>query len=330
MDPLTIALLTAQAAAGVSKSVYGVNQMAKAKQAYNQIEEAPTGSISEYAQAVKEAKKGEAATRRLEEINRTMGTATSAAATDPRLSGALGDIVRAGSEQKTKAIGAQEQNYLNALIRKGGAEERRNRMLYDREFREKGLAQRGFEAGTQNLISGIGDISSSIAYGASLDKDDPSGAGLDNNARAQNLTAQTQDDIFKDAFKDTPSSSMPGMQPIPNLGEEFEAEDFVPDIPFDQELKRLQEEERQRLAEAQKAAQNMYNRGGAVETPGPFSHSRNPIYMMDKKGNLVGEMTGGEYIFNPEQAEDLYELAQTGNTQLHKFVRNMLNKSNFK
>lgn len=305
MDPLTIALLTAQAAAGVSKSVYGVNQMAKAKQAYNQIEEAPTGSISEYAQAVKEAKKGEAATRRLEEINRTMGTATSAAATDPRLSGALGDIVRAGSEQKTKAIGAQEQNYLNALIRKGGAEERRNRMLYDREFREKGLAQRGFEAGTQNLISGIGDISSSIAYGASLDKDGTSDTTPDPGEIVPDTKIET---VNQDAVNQN--------QDILDLG-----------------MNDLAEDERRRREEAEKAANEYFmnfNRGGAVETPGPFSHSTNPIYMMDKTGNLVGEMTGGEYIFNPEQAEDLYELAQTGNTQLHKFVRNMLNKSNFK
>ena len=305
MDPLTIALLTAQAAAGVGKTVYGIDQMTKAKQAYNQIEEAPTGSISEYAQAVKEAKKGEAATRRLEEINRTMGTATSAAATDPRLSGALGDIVRAGSEQKTKAIGAQEQNYLNALIRKGGAEERRNRMLYDREFREKGLAQRGFEAGTQNLISGIGDIGSSIAYGASLDKDGTSDTTPDPDKMVPDTKIET---VNQDAVNQN--------QDILDLG-----------------MDDLKEDERRRREEAEKAANEYFmsfNRGGAVETPGPFSHSLNPIYMMDKTGNLVGEMTGGEYIFNPEQAEDLYELAQTGNTQLHKFVRNMLNKSNFK
>jgi hypothetical protein len=41
-------------------------------------------------------------------------------------------------------------------------------------------------------------------------------------------------------------------------------------------------------------------------------------------------MTGGEYIFNPEQAEEMRKLSEEGDTELHEFVRNLLNKEQFK
>lgn len=53
-----------------------------------------------------------------------------------------------------------------------------------------------------------------------------------------------------------------------------------------------------------------FESGGVVKkTPGPFSHKTNPIDIM-KDGAKIGEMTGGEYIINPDQAdsiEDAYE-----------------------
>ena len=45
--------------------------------------------------------------------------------------------------------------------------------------------------------------------------------------------------------------------------------------------------------------------GGQVQkTPGEFSHASNPIDIM-KDGAKVGEMTGGEYILNPKQANEI-------------------------
>jgi hypothetical protein len=53
-----------------------------------------------------------------------------------------------------------------------------------------------------------------------------------------------------------------------------------------------------------------FESGGVVKkTPGAFSHKTNPIDIM-KDGAKIGEMTGGEYIINPDQAdaiEDAYE-----------------------
>ena len=65
------------------------------------------------------------------------------------------------------------------------------------------------------------------------------------------------------------------------------------------------------------------------KTPGTFSHSKNPIDIM-QKGAKIGEMTGGEYIFNPKQANQMKKLAGSGKTELHKFVKSLLNKPQFK
>lgn len=66
-----------------------------------------------------------------------------------------------------------------------------------------------------------------------------------------------------------------------------------------------------------------YAKGGVQKTPGLFSHAKNPIDIM-KDGAKIGEMTGGEYIFNPRQASTLQSLASKGGSPLHRYVRNLL------
>lgn len=66
-----------------------------------------------------------------------------------------------------------------------------------------------------------------------------------------------------------------------------------------------------------------FKAGGVQKTPGEFSHAKNPIDIM-KDGAKIGEMTGGEYIFNPRQASTLQSLASKGGSPLHKYVRNLL------
>lgn len=73
-----------------------------------------------------------------------------------------------------------------------------------------------------------------------------------------------------------------------------------------------------------------YESGGkAMKTPGEFSHKTNPIDVI-KDGKKIAEMTGGEYIFNPKQSEKLRNLSGQGNSALHKFVRDLLSKRQFK
>ena len=67
----------------------------------------------------------------------------------------------------------------------------------------------------------------------------------------------------------------------------------------------------------------------ALKTPGDFSHKTNPIDVI-KGGKKIAEMTGGEYIFNPKQSQKLRNLSGQGESTLHKFVRELLSKSQFK
>jgi len=65
-------------------------------------------------------------------------------------------------------------------------------------------------------------------------------------------------------------------------------------------------------------------------TPGEFSHKRNPIHMIDKNGDKVGEATGGELIFNPRQTEAIESLIEDGNANmLMMFMRRLLDQPQF-
>lgn len=78
-------------------------------------------------------------------------------------------------------------------------------------------------------------------------------------------------------------------------------------------------------------------KGAVVKTKGEFSHEKNPIDLV-QNGEKVGEATGGEYIFNPEQSRKMNELAkkateggsksQKANAmqKLAKFVRTTLKR----
>jgi len=63
-----------------------------------------------------------------------------------------------------------------------------------------------------------------------------------------------------------------------------------------------------------------------TKTPGKFSHKENPLHVLDKGGDKVAELTGGEYVFNPDQSKKLLKMAKSGDTPLHKFVLNLLMK----
>ena len=65
------------------------------------------------------------------------------------------------------------------------------------------------------------------------------------------------------------------------------------------------------------------------KTPGEFSHRSNPIDLM-RNGAKVGEVTGGELIFNPEQSGKIERLASEGDTPLHAYLRDLFRKFNSK
>lgn len=63
------------------------------------------------------------------------------------------------------------------------------------------------------------------------------------------------------------------------------------------------------------------------ETPGAFSHRKNPIDIM-RRGAKIGEMTGGETIMNPEQTKKVEKLAANGDTELHRYLQKLFKRFN--
>ena len=79
------------------------------------------------------------------------------------------------------------------------------------------------------------------------------------------------------------------------------------------------------LVQDMKINPNKYKGKHGMKTPGEFSHEKNPIDLV-QDGKKIGEATGGEYIFNPEQSEKMRELAEAEKSPLSKYVIGLLNK----
>lgn len=87
-------------------------------------------------------------------------------------------------------------------------------------------------------------------------------------------------------------------------------------------------------------ADNIFGKHGAKvkKTPGAFSHKTNPIDIV-REGAKIGEMTGGEYIINPSQAEKIdkaqeaiskkKEISKKDLMMLYSAVRSVFNQPQF-
>ena len=94
-----------------------------------------------------------------------------------------------------------------------------------------------------------------------------------------------------------------------------------------------------RFAEAagqSRSANEFMREGGYVgehggKTEGEFSHEENPIDMINEDGEKVGEVTGGELVFNPEQTGVMQELISRNEPEmLMRYLRNLLSQPQFK
>ena len=69
--------------------------------------------------------------------------------------------------------------------------------------------------------------------------------------------------------------------------------------------------------------------GGVTE--GEFSHEKNPIDMVNEEGDKVGEVTGGEFVFNDDQSATIKDLVESNKPkQLINFMRDLLSRPQFK
>jgi len=313
MDPITTALLVAQTAAGIGKSAYGAYQSSQGRKALDSAYQAPTGKPKEYAEMLRQARESEVAQRRLDEINRSMATSTAALqrAGARGVIGGIGAVTEAGATSKTKALTAQQQEIMRALeMNVQGAESERSRQI-NLETRERQEAQAAISAGVQNVTSGLSDLvtAGTTAMEGRADMKKPTPKGVIPEFKAD-------PNVMKTISLETPtigglSAKKKKTTPV--------TEQTLSDIYNQQDL----------AFQGLAANKRGYRQGGVQKTPGAFSHSTNPIDIM-KDGAKIGEMTGGEYIFNPKQAKELKKLSKSGGSQLHKFVSSLLNKPQFK
>ena len=313
MDPVTMSLLALQGAAGVGKAVYGASQRARGKRALADAYVAPTGRPKEYAEMLAQARQSDVRQRQLDEINKSMATSTEALqrAGSRGVIGGIGAVTEAGIKGRTGVLGQQQADIMGAMRANiQGAENQRTRDIA-REGRERGEATAAISAGTQNIVGGLTDIAKTAVTGlGAMDAGGESKTAA--RKRAKILTEGAQEELFKEASTISGGRSFqtPSLSEFKKLGEGVGELNVT-----ETQLEEIPEE--------------YLEDGGVQKTPGEFSHKTNPINIM-KDGAKIGEMTGGEYIFNPSQAKKLKQLSSSGNSKLHKFVSSLLNKPQFK
>jgi len=308
MDPITTSLLVAEGVAGLGKAGYGLYQQRAGREALAGVEEASRMKPAEYAEMLKQAKAGQAVQQRIDEINRALSTSTEALQQlgSRAVIGGIGKVTQAGTTATNQLLSQQQRDIMSALGASAMGSERQIARDTQRELMQTQMAQNAINAGVQNLVGGISDIGGTLGYTAAIGAGSKSGSDLNTSARAENLTKQTQSDIFENQFnkdplvnKQSPASSGVSAEEFKKLFEGFDGELSLTGLEDVQEM----------------------DQGGVVKTPGEFNHNSNPIYMV-QDGDVIGEMTGDEYVLNPPQAKKI--AAQS------KYFRNLLKTKRFK
>ena len=306
-------------ALGAGQSLLGLGQMAAGQAAASRIKEASTARPSEYADMLKQARNAELEQKRLEELNRSIATGIAAAqsAGGRAVVGALPGMVRASDAGALDILGQRQAQTMEALgFAAQGAEREIGREI-NREMMERGAAQAAIEGGLQNIAGGVGQIGTAGIYGAQLEskekreKVDPTSVAPRGLADL-GINGQGSDGIMKSLPSpiSVPSSSPRGIADIginePGPGEIKRAIPNPLNIPNELEEILMGNYRLPFLKE------------GGMVTGGKFDHKTNPIDII-KKGQKIGEMTGGEVILNPAQQQKLSKESAYFRQLLKKF-----------
>lgn len=289
---------------GLGTAAFSYGQRQKSLREIAQLDQAEQGNIMSMAARNRVARQESDAQSAIDAAGRATATQLSAAqeAGGARAIQSISpQVSRASEEANARAlqqfgnVGAQLSNQedANMLTASQG-----------RIGQQRDALQRSADMATQNMTQGIGLAAAGVAETAgglaSLKKD--KGESAEGAARRETLTSldNTQGErnvIGGNLFR---------------LQEQLDEENNK-FIPLPSKMKRG----------------GMVDGSKALKTPGDFSHKTNPIDVI-KDGKKIAEMTGGEYIFNPKQSQKLRNLSEDGTSTLHKFVRELLSKSQFK
>jgi hypothetical protein len=293
-------------ALGAAQTGLGAYQMFQGQQAANRIKEASTARPSEYAEMLKQARNAELEQRRLEELNRSIATGIAAAqgAGGRAVVGALPDMIRASDAGALDILGQRQAQTMEALSFGAQGAEREIGRNINREMMERGAAQAAIEGGLQNIAGGVGQIGSAGVYGAQLASKKPAKAGAESVLSAEDI-ARTE---TLASLRGAEGERAVLAQGFDNMQEE----ELVPILPAKQSDFGLLLNDRRRFL-----LPSEMKEGGMV-TGGKFDHKTNPIDIV-KKGQKIGEMTGGEVILNPAQQQKLSKESAYFRQLLKKF-----------
>lgn len=318
---------------GLGQAALGIGQYRRGGRDLAQTDSLQAGMIRSEAARKRMAQQQTDTMKGLQSITRNMATGTEALAR--RGNRALIGGVQGLQSAADQATAAYLDKYGSASSAKDKALERADfgesarRVDFDRR-----RAQSIRDAGFQNVFKGLGK-----AVGGGLDvinpKKDTSDVNSLSDIQAQNTAKKIASDE-KNVMVDTKRELESLNKLKENVRQDTNVNSFVkPRVPSSFTNEELDDKLVTEGIEdyiKDPSLRNLYgfNKGGkAKKTPGKFSHNKNPIDIV-QQGDKIGEMTGGEYIFNPSQAKQLKSLSKKGNTPLHKFVNKMLNKSQFK
>jgi hypothetical protein len=293
-------------ALGAGQSLLGLGQMIAGQAAAGRIKEASTARPSEYAEMLKQARNAELEQKRLEELNRSIATGIAAAqgAGGRAVIGALPGMIRASDAGALDILGQRQAQTMEALgFAAQGAEREIGRNI-NREMMERQAAQAAIEGGLQNIAGGVGQIGSAGVYGAQLASKKPAKAGAESVISAEDI-ARTE---TLASLRGAEGERAVLAQGFDNMQEE----ELVPILPAKQSDFGLLLNDRRRFL-----LPSEMKEGGMV-TGGKFDHKTNPIDIV-KKGQKIGEMTGGEVILNPAQQQKLSKESAYFRQLLKKF-----------
>jgi hypothetical protein len=298
-------------ALGAAQTGLGAYQMIQGQQAAKRIKEASTARPSEYAEMLKQARNAELEQRRLEELNRSIATGIAAAqgAGGRAVVGALPGMIRASDAGALDILGQRQAQTMQALGFAAQGSEREIGRKINREMMERQAAQAAIEGGLQNIAGGVGQIGSAGVYGAQLASKKPAKAGAESVLSAEDI-ARTETVA---SLRGAEGERAVLAQGFDNMQEE-EMFPLIPESAESRAAKILGLTEYPDILKDR----SFYKKDGGMVTGGKFDHKTNPIDIV-KKGQKIGEMTGGEVILNPAQQQKLSKESAYFRQLLKKF-----------
>jgi len=307
-------------AAGLGQAGYGLYQERQAKKKMAQADEAALGPIRSQAARQRIARQASDAQAGIDAALRAQATAAEqlAQAGGARgLSAATPGLIRATDLASQRAIAAAQPLDETALTEDQNMQARLN---MNRLQRAADAARQTTIGGITSAASGLAEIAGGIDWSKIGKKGGAGDAATKTAAELATEAAMPKTDAMQAMTQQAMRETQQGLLDFAGKAKSDKAASFnivedKPKVITDEMIDELD-------------AVVPMEEGGVQKTPGEFSHDNNPIDIV-QEGAKIGEMTGGEYIFNPEQAEEMKKLSEEGDSELHQFIRKLLSKEQF-